>query len=65
MAILSNMSIEFVSGKGHYDKAIERVASVKKSLWIGTQPTSKTLKSKLPPTQNRLLAFLPTCWNAA
>ena len=61
MAILSNMNIEFVSGKGHYDKAIERVASVKKSLWIGTQPTSKAFKSKLAPKQNRFLAFLPTC----
>lgn len=30
------MSVEFVSGKDHYDKVIERVASVKKSLWIGT-----------------------------
>ena len=55
------MNIEFVSGKDHYDKVIERVASVKKSLWIGTQPTSKAFKSKLPPKQNRFLAFLPTC----
>lgn len=30
------MSIEFISGKDHYDKVVERVASVKKSLWIGT-----------------------------
>ena len=30
------MSVEFVSGKDHYDKVIERVALVKKSLWIGT-----------------------------
>lgn len=30
------MGIVFVSGKDHYDKIIERVASVKKSLWIGT-----------------------------
>lgn len=30
------MGIEFVSGKDHYDKVIERVASVKRSLWIGT-----------------------------
>ena len=29
------MSVEFISGKDHYDKVIERVASVKKSLWIG------------------------------
>ena len=30
------MAIEFISGKDHYDKVIARVASVKKSLWIGT-----------------------------
>ncbi len=30
------MSVEFVSGKDHYDKVIARVASVKKCLWIGT-----------------------------
>ncbi len=30
------MSVEFISGKDHYDKVISRVASVKKSLWIGT-----------------------------
>ncbi len=30
------MSTEFISGKDHYDKVINRVASVKKSLWIGT-----------------------------
>ena len=30
------MSVEFISGKDHYGKVIEKVASVKKSLWIGT-----------------------------
>lgn len=30
------MPTEFVSGKEHYDKVIARVASVKRSLWIGT-----------------------------
>ena len=30
------MAVEFISGKDHYDKVVERVASVKKSLWIGT-----------------------------
>ena len=30
------MSVEFISGKDHYDKVVARVASVKKSLWIGT-----------------------------
>lgn len=30
------MSVEFISNKDHYDKVINRVASVKKSLWIGT-----------------------------
>ncbi len=29
------MGNEFISGKGHYDTVIERVSSVKKSLWIG------------------------------
>ena len=30
------MAVEFISGKDHYDKVITRVATVKKSLWIGT-----------------------------
>lgn len=30
------MSVEFISGIDHYTKVINRVASVKKSLWIGT-----------------------------
>lgn len=30
------MSVEFISGQEHYDKVIARVASVKRSLWIGT-----------------------------
>ena len=30
------MSVEFISGKDHYGKVIEKVTSVKKSLWIGT-----------------------------
>lgn len=30
------MSVEFISGTDHYNKVIERVASVRKSLWIGT-----------------------------
>lgn len=30
------MDIEFISGIDHYTKVIDRVASVKKSLWIGT-----------------------------
>ncbi len=55
------MGNEFISGKDHYDKVIERMASVKKSLWIGIQPTSKTFKSKLAPKQNRFSTFLPTC----
>ena len=32
----TSVSVEFVSGKDHYNKVIERVASVKKSLWLGT-----------------------------
>lgn len=30
------MGVEFISGSDHYDKVIARVASVKKSFWIGT-----------------------------
>ena len=30
------MAVEFISGKDHYDKVIARVASVRRSLWIGT-----------------------------
>lgn len=30
------MAVEFISGKDHYDKVVTRVASVRKSLWIGT-----------------------------
>ena len=30
------MAVEFISSREHYDKVIERVAAVKKSLWIGT-----------------------------
>lgn len=30
------MAVEFISGTDHYDKVIAKVASVKRSLWIGT-----------------------------
>ena len=30
------MAVEFISGRDHYEKVIARVASVRKSLWIGT-----------------------------
>ena len=30
------MAVEYISGKDHYDKVVARVASVRKSLWIGT-----------------------------
>ena len=30
------MAVEFISGTDHYTKVIDRVASVKNSLWIGT-----------------------------
>ena len=30
------MGVEFITGRDHYDKVISRVASVKRSLWIGT-----------------------------
>lgn len=30
------MKVEYIANKDHYDKVIAKVASVKKSLWIGT-----------------------------
>ena len=30
------MAVEFISGKEHYDRVVARVASVKKTLWIGS-----------------------------
>ena len=30
------MAVEFISGRDHNEKVIARVASVRKSLWIGT-----------------------------
>ncbi len=30
------MGVEFISGREHYERVIEKVTSVKKSLWIGT-----------------------------
>lgn len=52
------MSVEFVSGKDHYDKVIERVSSVKKSLWIGTADI-KDLHVK-DGSKNRFSASLRT-----
>ena len=50
------MTVELVSGNDHYDKVIERVASVKKSLWIGTADIKDLHVTK----QNRFSASLPT-----
>ena len=30
------MAVEFISGNDHYDRVVAKVASVRKSLWIGT-----------------------------
>lgn len=30
------MSVEFISGREHYDKVIARVTAIRRSLWIGT-----------------------------
>lgn len=48
------MSVEFITGKDHYDKVIERVASVKKSLWIGTAD----IKDLYVKAGNRAIPFL-------
>lgn len=48
------MSVEFIAGKDHYDKVIERVASVKKSLWIGTAD----IKDLYVKAGNRAIPFL-------
>lgn len=46
------MAVEFISDTEHYTKVIERVASVKKSLWIGTADIKdlhvKSLNSSQP-----------------
>lgn len=41
------MAVEFISGIDHYNKVISRVASVRKSLWIGTADI-KDLHVKMP-----------------
>lgn len=41
------MAVEFISGTDHYSKVIARVASVRKSLWIGTADI-KDLHVNLP-----------------
>ena len=51
------MAVEFISGKGHYDKVVERVASVRKSLWIGTADI-KDLHVKAGNSSEPFLAVL-------
>lgn len=48
------MSVVFISGKDHYDKVIEKVTSVKKSLWIGTAD----IKDLHVKSGNRIKPFL-------
>ena len=51
------MAVEFISGKDHYDKVIARVASVRKSLWIGTADI-KDLHVKAGNSSEPFLAVL-------
>lgn len=51
------MSVEFISGKDHYDKIVARVASVRKSLWIGTADI-KDLHVKAGNSSEPFLAVL-------
>ncbi|MBD5222734.1 MAG: phospholipase [Bacteroidales bacterium] len=51
------MAVEFISGKNHYDKVIPRVASVRKSLWIGTADI-KDLHIKAGTSSEPFLAVL-------
>ena len=51
------MAVEFISGKDHYDKVIARVASVRKSLWIG-KADIKDLHVKAGNSSEPFLAVL-------
>ena len=51
------MAVEFISGKEYYDKVIVRVASVRKSLWIGTTDI-KDLHVKVGSSTEPFLAVL-------
>ena len=51
------MSVEFISGKDHYDKVVAKVASVRKSLWIGTADI-KDLHVKAGNSSEPFLAVL-------
>ena len=53
------MSVEFISGKDHYDKVVAKVASVRKSLWIGTADI-KDLHVKAGNSSEPFLAVLAT-----
>lgn len=51
------MAVEFISGKDHYDRVLTKVASVKKSLWIGTADI-KDLHVKSGNTTEPFLAMI-------
>lgn len=51
------MAVEYISGKDHYDKVIARVASVRKTLWIGTADI-KDLHVKTGNSSEPFLAVL-------
>ena len=49
--------IEYISGTGHYNKVLARVANVKQSLWIGTADI-KDLHVKVGDTTKPFLAVI-------
>lgn len=49
--------IEYISGTGHYNEVLARVANVKKSLWIGTADI-KDLHVKVGDTTKPFLAVI-------
>ena len=51
------MAVKFISGVDHYNEVLARVASVKKSLWIGTADI-KDLHVKVGNSTEPFLAVL-------
>lgn len=51
------MAVEFISGKDHYEKVIARVASVRRTLWIGTADI-KDLHVKVGNASEPFLALI-------
>ena len=57
------MAVEFISGKDHYEKVVARVASVRKSLWIGTADI-KDLHVKAGNSSESCILVLSECSNS-